>query len=267
MRRATRGGASATPSRGRSAASPRASSPTRRRRAASAGRARMKPPSRRTALSPSRLPPASTSGPPEEPRGSGAVCSIEPATRRPRGPRKPRPVADTRPKVVRSPRPPGLASASTGAPARRRVAGLPGDGLRVAGVDGDDRHVEVGVRPRHAALGRPPVGERDRHLVAAQHVRDGQHLAVGDDDARAAAPAAAEPDHRGADLFRRVGHRLLESFEYLVTCNLQVTLPSVVDGTNFGLEGAGSRLRAPIVTCRLGRQVTTRADPSPSMPG
>ena len=121
---------------------------------------------------------------------------------------------------------------------RRRVAGLPGDGLRVAGVDGDDRHVEVGVRAGHAPLGRAAVGERDRDLVAAQHVRDGQHLAGGDDDAGAAAPAAPEPDHRRADLCRRVRHRLLESFEYLVhallTCNLQVTLSSVGDGTNFG---------------------------------
>ena len=63
-----------------------------------------------------RLPARSTSGPPELPRGSGAVCSIEPATRRPRGPRKPRPVADTSPNVVRSPRPPGFASANTGVP-------------------------------------------------------------------------------------------------------------------------------------------------------
>ena len=60
--------------------------------AASAGSARIRPPSRRTVLMPSRRPSASTSGPPEEPRGSGAECSIEPPMRRPRGPRNERPV-------------------------------------------------------------------------------------------------------------------------------------------------------------------------------
>ena len=138
----------------------------------------MNPPSRRTALRPSRRPAASTSGPPEEPRGSGAVCSIEPAMRRPRGPRKPRPVADTRPNVVRRPRPPGLASANTGAPGAGALAArLPRDGGRVAGVDRDHGDVEVGVRAGDAARRRVAVSERDRHLVAAQHVRDGQHLA------------------------------------------------------------------------------------------
>ena len=45
----------------------------------------MSPPSRRTALIPRSRPSASTSGPPEEPRGSGAVCSTAPSMRRPRG--------------------------------------------------------------------------------------------------------------------------------------------------------------------------------------
>ena len=44
----------------------------------------------------------------------------------------------------------------------------------------DHRHVEVGVRARPRAPRHVAVGERDRHLVAAQHVRDGQHLAGGD---------------------------------------------------------------------------------------
>ena len=69
---------SATPSRGRAGASPRASASTRSRSAASAGTARIRPPSRRTALRPSSRPSRSTSGPPDEPRGSGAVCSIAP---------------------------------------------------------------------------------------------------------------------------------------------------------------------------------------------
>ena len=74
--------------------------------------------------------------------------------RRPRGPRNERPVAETRPKVVRSPRPPGLASANTGAPIPigPRASGSHATGRRSpvsTAIDGD---VEVGVRARHAAV-------------------------------------------------------------------------------------------------------------------
>ena len=57
-----------------------------------------------------------TTGPPEEPGSSGAVCSTLPVMRRPRGPRKERSTPETNPNVTRSPRPPGLASANTGVP-------------------------------------------------------------------------------------------------------------------------------------------------------
>ena len=58
----------------------------------------------------------SSSGPPAEPRGSVAVCSIAPETRLPRGPRKPRSAAATKPRLARRPRPPGLARATTAVP-------------------------------------------------------------------------------------------------------------------------------------------------------
>ena len=173
--------------------------------AASAGSASSRPPSMRTELIPSSRPSASTSGPPEEPRGSGAECSIEPPMRRPRGPRNERPVAVTRPNVVRRPRPPGSASANTGLPARERLDGgrIPGDGGRAAGVDLDHGDVEVGVDAGDAAEHELAVRAPHGDLVAAQHVRVGEHAPVGDHDARAAAPAATEPDHRRARPARR----------------------------------------------------------------
>ena len=185
-----RGEASATPSRGRSGAAPPASASVRRRRASSAGSARIRPPSRRIVFRPSSRPAASTSGPPEEPRGSGAVCSIEPPMRRPPGPRKERPVAETRPKVVRRPRPPGLARANTGVPTETPGGGivLPGDRRGLAGVDGDRGDVEVGVGARDLPVGGVTAGEADRDLLAAQDVRVGQDAARCDDDAGARAP-------------------------------------------------------------------------------
>jgi hypothetical protein len=116
IRRATRGGATATPRRGEAGASPRAMLEARSFTAAVAGTARISPPSSRRALRPRSRPCTSTSGPPEEPRGSGAECSMAPPMRRPRGPRKLRPSDETKPSVARSPRPPGLASPITGVP-------------------------------------------------------------------------------------------------------------------------------------------------------
>ena len=207
----------------------------RRRRAraelASAGIARISPPSTRTALIPSRRPLGSSSGPPEEPRGSGAVCSIAPAIRRPRGPRKLRAVEDTNPGVTRRPRPPGLPSASTARPirtgARRPRASRPR--LDLAGVDRRsrrcrDRSPSPATRP--GAGGRPAkvtVVSSWRRLWAFVRTRPGAIT-----DAGADAPAAAEADHRrpvalggrlhgGFELFKH-SHLLL-----LVTCNMQVS--------------------------------------------
>src|SRR5260370_12183 len=51
--------------------------------------------------------------------------------------------------------------------------GAGGRGLpwAAAGVDLDDGEVAVDVLPGHAALGRPPVGEGDRDLIAAARPR------------------------------------------------------------------------------------------------
>ena len=71
-----------------------------------------------------------------------------------------------------------------------------------AGVDLDDGEVAVEVPPGHAALGRPPVGEGDRDLIATHVVRVGQHPALGQDDARSDAPPLPDADHRGAGALR-----------------------------------------------------------------
>ena len=150
------------------------------------GTARIRPPSRRTALSPSRCPPGSTSGPPEEPRGSGAVCSIEPPMRRPPGPRGLRPVAEIRPKVTRRPRPLGSASASTGAPcASASTAPAPRHRGRVAGLHRHHREVDVGAGRAASAV---RVTENVTATAAAQHVRARQDEPVLDHDARPAPP-------------------------------------------------------------------------------
>ena len=176
---------------------------TRSLTAAAAGTARIRPPSSRRLFTPSRRPSASTSGPPDEPRGSGAVCSMAPWMRRPRGPRKLRPPEETKPSVARRPRPPGLASATTGAPMRGPRPPAPSSTrarrrCRPRARRGRGR----GRRPRRSPVSRRPSAKRDRHLVAAEVVRVGQHVAVGDHDAGAAAPAAAEADDGGPDPLR-----------------------------------------------------------------
>ena len=82
-------------------------------------------------------------------------------------------------------------------------------GCDVAGLDRDDGDVQVGIGAGHAALLRAPVAERDRHLVAAQHMRAGEDEAGLEHDAGPAAPAAAEPDHGRADALGRRHDRLL----------------------------------------------------------
>ena len=66
-----------------------------------------------------------------------------------------------------------------------------------------DGEVEVRVGAGHAAVLGAPVGERHRDLLAAQHVRVGEHAPGRDHDAGPAAPAAAEADHRRARRARR----------------------------------------------------------------
>ena len=133
------------------------------------------------------------------------MCSIEPPTRRPPGPRNERSVAETIPNVVRSPRPLGSASANTAAPSESSPTAA---GSHVtAGASpvstADHREVQVGVGAGDAAVLRAPVAERDGDLLAAQHVRAREHPPGGDHDAGAPAPPAPEPDHRRPDAFAR----------------------------------------------------------------
>ena len=184
-RRATRGGAIATPSRARCGASPRPSASTRSRSAASAGIARIRPPSTRTELMPSSRPSVSTSGPPEEPRGSGAVCSIAP-----RDPAAARAAEAAGGRGDEAGRDAQAAPARVGEREHRRGRSRPArassdqcDRLDLAGVDARSRRGRGRRRRRPPARPRAAVGEGDRDLVVAQVVGVGQHPARGDHDA------------------------------------------------------------------------------------
>ena len=110
-------------------------------------------------------------------------------------------MAVTRPKLAAQPATAGIGEREHGPSGADGLdhLGRPGDGGRAGRVDVDHGDVEVGVDADHAADHVLAVGALDRHLVAAQHVRVGEDAPVGDHDARAAAPAAPEPDHRGPD--------------------------------------------------------------------
>src|ERR1700682_4900050 len=102
---------------------------------------------------PSRRPAASTMGPPDDPRLRGAVCSMLPATRRPRGPRNACPTAETNPDVARRPRQAGGGRAALGRDGGR----IPGEGGHAGGVDGEDSNVTVAVDAAHRAHRGAPV--------------------------------------------------------------------------------------------------------------
>ncbi len=173
------------------------------------------------------------------------MCSIEPPTRRPPGPRNERSVAETIPNVVRSPRPLGSARANTAAPSESSptAAGSHVTVRRVAGLDVDHGEVQVGVGAGDAAVLGAPVAERDGDLLAAQDVRAREHPAGGEDDAGAPAPPAPEPDHRGPDAFGRVRHRLLERLEHLHrirTSESDLQLASHYTSLHFGVRPLSS---------------------------
>ena len=136
---------------------------------------------------------------------------MQPAIVRPRGPRMSRPADETNPSVARSPRPPRLASATTGAPiVAPTIVGLPVDGLDVAGVHPHGREVEVGVRAGHRAGLPAAVREVDGDLGAAQVVGVREDASGGDDHAAPAPPAPAEADHGRADTLGGRGDGLLD---------------------------------------------------------
>ena len=155
MRRAWRGGASATPNRGRPAASPRASASTRARTACVGGHGEDQPALAADGVEPEQAP----GGVDERPAGGAArqrrgvldrAADAAPAAAR----GTLRPVAETSPKVMRSPRPLGSASASTGAPSRSAPAASGSHATAGASPVStrDDGEVEVRVGAGHAAV-------------------------------------------------------------------------------------------------------------------
>ena len=149
-------------------------------------------------LSPSRRPSASSSGPPDEPGASGAVCSrlppILPAARAPEGALDGADRAERHPSAAAGGGGPGEDDRPGGGP----VAIGPGDGLCAGRVDRDDREVAVHVDTGEAACRRSAVGERHGDLVAADVVGVGEDLAIGDDDT-GAAQAGSDADDRRRD--------------------------------------------------------------------
>ena len=83
----------------------------------------------------------------------------------------------------------GVGEREHGCADRRRLGGLPADRLDVVRLDGEDRDVEVAVDPGDLRGGGAAVVERDRHLVVAQHVGDGQHAVLREHDPGASAQA------------------------------------------------------------------------------
>ena len=198
-------GAIATPSR--TGRAPRRSTGARRARArrSSAGIATIRPPSRRTAFSPSSRPSRSTSGPPPDPRGRGAVCSMQPAMRAAARAADARDPPRTRSPASRAARarrgsPSAITAVPMPAPRRGRV---PLHGLDVAGVDCDRGEVQVRVDAATRPGSRRAAGQVHGDLLAAQVVGGREDPAGSDDDAAAASPAAAEADHRRADALHR----------------------------------------------------------------
>src|SRR5207248_11756232 len=109
--------------------------------------------------------------------------------------------------------------ADAGALAARRL-----DRRRVAGVELEDREVEVAVAAHEAGALAPAVGEDDAGAVAAEVVGGGQDAALGDHDAGAAAPARADPDDGGPGFGGDPGNQvrgLQQSGHLLLPCSLQ----------------------------------------------
>src|SRR6187399_3015463 len=92
-----------------------------------------------------------TTGPPDDPGASGAVCSMAPLTRRPRGPLNARSTELTKPSVARMPPSPARARATTGVPTPGADA-APGARAGTSPVHLEHREVAVGVHAREARL-------------------------------------------------------------------------------------------------------------------
>ena len=146
-----------------------------------------------------RRPSSSTTGLPDEPRASGAVCSSVPVMRRPRGPRKHAVDAAHQPTVMRVPPVGGAGDRvdeAAGLGGRPRPTRTRGD------VGGVDRERRRGRRRTSAATTAPwtarPSAKVDLGRAVAEVVGVGEHGALGDDDAAAPAALAADADDGGA---------------------------------------------------------------------
>ena len=299
-RRATRGGAIATPSRCGDGASPRASPRTRSFTAAPAGTARIRPPSSRRLLTPSRFPSGSTSGPPDEPRGSGAVCSMAPRDAAPARAAEAAPAGGDEAERGAQAAPAGVGERD--APACRCPGASPPAPTLTAGAS----PVSTASTARSRSVSTPAtvaglaaaVRERDGHLVAAQVVRAREHVPVGDHHAGAEAPAAAEAHDRRAHTLGRPRDRCPASVAIVFisaapSTNLQIasdylqhasTISAMTEPTTTplaaALDSVGDRWTLLLVEAlldgprrfgdlqeQLPRHRPERAHPAPAAPG
>ena len=161
----------------RAARAPRRAQPLDALAQRGAGTARIRPPSMRTALSPSRPPVGVDERAARRSRAGAARCARSRrgcAARAGRGSCA-RP-EETKPGVARSPRPPGLASAITGVPIPGASRSGPSAERSTSPVSTSTHgEVDVAVDARDAAGSRAPVGEGDGGLLAAQVVGGREH--------------------------------------------------------------------------------------------
>ena len=116
-------------------------------------------------------------------------------------------------------------------------------------IDVHDGEIAVAIDAGHGPARATAVSERDGDFVAAQVVCVGQDLAVGDDDAGAAA-AAADPDDAGADAIGDSGNGGLEVFEDAHGCSVLL-----------GRGGGSSRGRRGLARLTCDLQSTTNIEP------
>ena len=123
-------------------------------------------------------------------------------------------VEDTKPGVTRSPRPPGLARASTARPigSDSTSSSVHWSGSIPAVSASITARSRSGVRGQHPTGLAPAVVEGHGHLVAAEVVGVGEDPARVDHEPGAPAPSLPEPDHRRAVALRGGLDRALELF-------------------------------------------------------
>ena len=122
-------------------------------------------------LMPITAPLASSSGPPELPGFSGAVCWMTLSISRPCTPRSERPVALTMPAVTVESKPSGLPIATASWPGRAEPRRLEVRERQRAALHLEQREVGGRVAPDQPRAERAPVGQRRVHAVRARPPR------------------------------------------------------------------------------------------------